>query len=405
MKFYAVDDEPVVLSLLERILGGAGHSVVSTSSPLHALEQIPLLRPDCVIIDLMMPEMDGFELCHRLRRIPELAATKIIVLSSKSYDFDRRRARELGADGYIVKPIRVDSLLASIEEFVSNRIALTYWGVRGTLPSSGPHTLRYGGRTSCVGIAVGGEPLYIFDCGSGIKKISDRIMGAAQRRFSGRIFISHTHWDHINAVPFFAPLYVPGNRVEIYGPLQGELTIERAVCAQMDGAYFPITIREFGAQVVYRDLREETLDFGAVKIDTMLLKHPGTCLGYRFRCHGRTICYVTDNEFYLPADPRRDERYLNRLADFVRGADLLITDATYRDHEYPSKVDYGHSCVGEVASFAVRAEVKRLHLFHHDPDQSDDDIDCKLEEARAHIARLGGALECDAPGEGAEVIL
>jgi len=405
MKFYLVDDDPDILLLLSRMLEKAGHSVVTNDSSVRALKEIPSERPDCVITDLMMPDMDGFELCRELRRRPELSSMKIIVLSAKSYDFDRRRARELGADGYIVKPIRTETLLSSIDEFVSEKIAVTYWGVHGTLPVPGPGTLRRGGNTPCLSIEIGGEPLYIFDCGSGIKQLSDQIMASGQQRFSARIFISHTHWDHINTVPFFAPLYVRGNQVEIYGPYQGDLTIARAIAAQMEGVYFPVTIREFGAHLVFRDLREETVDFGLVKIDTMLLKHPGSCLGYKVRCHGRSICYITDNELYLPSDPRRDQRYLDRLVEFVRGADLLITDTTYRDHEYPSKVDWGHSCVSEVADLAVRAQVKRLHLFHHDPDQSDDDIDRKLDETRVHISRLGGNVECDAPAEKSKLVL
>jgi ribonuclease BN (tRNA processing enzyme) len=109
----------------------------------------------------------------------------------------------------------------------------------------------------------------------------------------------------------------------------------------------------------------------------MLLKHPGYCLGYRLTCHDRTVCYVTDNELYLRSDSRYDQTFVARLVNFVRGADLLITDTTYRDHEYPTKVDWGHSCVSEVADLAARAKVKRLYLFHHDPDQTDDDIDLK----------------------------
>lgn len=405
MKFYIVDDDPDILALLRSVLEKAGHTVVSSDSSQQALKEIPGVRPDCVITDLMMPVMDGFELCRELRRRPEIESMKIIVLSAKSYDFDRRRARELGADGYIVKPINPATLLASIDEFVSKHMVVTYWGVRGTLPVPGPSTLKRGGNTSCVSIEVGGEPLYIFDCGTGIKQLSDQIMASGTQRFSAKIFISHTHWDHINTVPFFAPLYIRGNQVEIYGPYQGDLTIARAIAAQMEGVYFPVTIREFGAHVVFRDLREETLDFGTVKIETLLLKHPGSCLGYKVTCHGRSACYITDNELYLPSDPRRDQRYLERLTDFVRGTDVLITDTTYRDHEYPSKVDWGHSCVSEVADLAVRADVKRLHLFHHDPDQSDDDIDRKLDETRAHVARLGGSVEVDAPVEKYKLVL
>jgi phosphoribosyl 1,2-cyclic phosphodiesterase len=379
--------------------------VKTYDSSVRALRDIPLERPDCVIADIMMPEMDGFELCREIRRRTDLAAIKIIMCSSKSYDFDRRRAKELGANGYIVKPLQRDTLLGSIVEILSEQVTLSYWGVHGTLPVPGPRALRYGGNTPCISVEIHGEPLYVFDCGTGIKQLSDHLAASKVQRLSARVFITHTHWDHINTIPFFGPLYVRGNQIELFGPYQGDLTIERAIAAQMESVYFPVTIREFAARLVFRDLREETLNFGPVQIDTILLKHPGYCLGYRLTCHGRSICYITDNELYLRTDPRYDLAYVERLANFVRGADLLITDTTYRDHEYPAKVDWGHSCVSEVADLAARAKVKRLHLFHHDPDQSDDDIDLKLKEAKEALSRLRSNVECEAPAEGTKLIL
>ena len=405
MKFYLVDDDPEVLTLLGRTLEAAGHRVESSPSSLAAMKQIPLSRPDCVITDLMMPEMDGFELTRELRRRPELGEMKIIVLSAKSYDFDRRRAKELGADGYISKPFQRETLLAEIDAIVSSKLVVEYWGVHGTLPAPGPQFVRYGGNTPCVSVEVGGEPIFIFDCGSGIKRLSDRLMKNPAQRLSARIFISHTHWDHINTIPFFAPLYLRGNQIEIYGPYQGDLTIERAISAQMESVYFPVTVREFGAHVVFRDLREERLEFGPVKIDTMLLSHPGYCLGYRLAARGRTVCYITDNELYPPGTPRHNPRYAEQLAAFVRGADVLITDTTYRDAEYPSKMDWGHSSVSQVAELAHKAKVKRLHLFHHDPDQTDEDIDRKLADARDALSKLGSEVVCEAPAEGLALVL
>ena len=405
MKFFIVDDDPDTLALVSRLLTDAGHEVVVRASSTGAIRDIPEARPDCVITDLMMPVMDGFEMTRALRARSELAGMKILILSAKSYDFDRRRAKEMGADGYLTKPINRETFLQSINEIVSGQVAVRYWGVHGTLPAPGAAYTRYGGNTPCVSVEVSGEPLYIFDCGSGIKKLSDRVMAESGERFSGRIFISHTHWDHINTVPFFAPLYVRGNQIELFGPYQGDLTIERAISAQMESVYFPVTIREFGARLMFRDLREESLEFGPVRIDTMLLRHPGYCLGYKLTCREHVICYITDNELYLPTDPRHDARYVERLADFVRRADVLITDTTYRDHEYPSKVDWGHSCVSQVADLAARAEVKRLHLFHHDPDQTDVEIDLKLDETRKELARLGSSVVCEAPAEGSVLVL
>ncbi|HRI50084.1 MAG TPA: response regulator [Pseudomonadota bacterium] len=405
MNFFLIDADLATLKQMKAMLEEAGHSVDCCQSSLRALREIQLRQPDCVITDIIMPEMDGFELCWELRRLPSLAELKIIICTSKAYDFDRRRAKELGANGYIIKPIDKESLVRSVADILSEQVTVHYWGVHGTLPTPGTPWLRYGGNTPCISLTVSGEPLYIFDCGSGIKQLSDHLIATKVQRLSARVFITHTHWDHINSLPFFAPLYVRGNQIEVFGPYQGDLTIERAIAAQMESVYFPVTIREFGARLIFRDLRGESLTFGSVKVDTILLKHPGYCLGYRLTCHGRSVCYVTDNELYLPTDPRYDLAYVERLANFVRGADVLITDTTYRDHEYATKVDWGHSCVSQVADLAARAEVKRLHIFHHDPDQTDNDIDCKLNETREALARLGAKIECDAPAEKSKLIL
>lgn len=390
---------------MQAVLEEGGHTVAICNSGMEVLSQISASRPDVLLSDIMMPVMDGLELCRQVRSRPELTAVKIIMCSAKSYEFDRRRAKELGADGYIIKPIQRETLLPQILAILSDKVTVTYWGVHGTLPVPGAGTLRYGGNTSCVSVEVSGEPMTIFDCGSGIKQLSDHLGSTEDQRLSARVFISHTHWDHINTIPFFGPLYVRGNQIEIFGPYQGDLTIERAITAQMENVYFPVTIREFGARIIYRDLREESLDFGAIRIDTLLLKHPGYCLGYRLSSHGRSVSYITDNELYLRTNPHHDPAYRRRLADFIRGADLLITDTTYRDHEYPSKVNWGHSCVSEVADMAARAQVKRLHLFHHDPDQDDNAIDLKLKEMRDALSRLGADIPCDAPAEKSKLIL
>ena len=288
----------------------------------------------------------------------------------------------------------------------SHAFEVTFWGVRGSLPAPGPGTLRYGGNTSCVTLAVDGEPLFILDAGTGIKQLSRTLVAANRARgFSARILITHPHWDHINALPFFAPFYIAGNDFEVFGANHGEISVQDTVSAQMDGVYFPVTIKEFAANLSFRDLTEETIHMGKVRVDTMLLNHPGNTLGYRFDYRDRRVCYITDNELYLHDDPRHDEGYVDRLAEFCRGADLMIADTMYRDHEYPAKVGWGHSCPSQVVDLAHRARVKALHLFHHDPDQDDEAVDRKLEETKAHLERLGAAVDCVCPAEGLTVRL
>ncbi len=397
---HVVDDDPVMLALLVHCLPDDGFDVASSSSGEEALDKILEQRPDCVILDAMMPGMDGMEVCRRLRAAPQLSDTKVIMTSGKSYEPDRRRALMVGADAFIPKPVDTTTFAGRVHRIIEDRIHMTYWGVRGTLPVPGPKALRYGGNTPCISLEMARGPLLVFDAGTGIKALSDHLMATDHKRIDAKIFISHPHWDHINALPFFAPLYVRGNSIEILGPCQGEKCVKDFLMEQMDGVYFPITDREFGSQVGYRHLREESIQVDRVTIHTMLLNHPGHCLGYRVEYRGHSICYITDNELYPESIGLRDAGYVKKLERFVAGADVLITDSTYMDDEYLQHVNWGHSPLSEVVGLAHRAQVRNLHLFHHDPDQDDDAIAVKLEVACEQLLRLKSDTRCMAPAEG-----
>lgn len=400
LSFYIVDDDPNMVAMMTLVLEASGHVVASTTDSSVALTEIVKHKPDCVLLDLMMPGIDGLDLCQAIGSHEKLRATRIIIVSGKPYEFDRKRALKLGAHGYIVKPIDPEAFARQVERFVDDHIIMTFWGVRGTLPVPGERALRYGGNTNCMTLEFTRGQFFVFDAGTGIKALSDHLMRAKRMPMEGKIFISHPHWDHINALPFFVPLYITGNEFEILGASHNDTTMRELIAAQMEGIYFPITLKEFGARVYFHNLGEGTLTVDNIKIHTKLLSHPGKCLGYRMNYGGRSICYVTDNEFYLKSSPHHNPHYVERLRAFVAGADVLVTDATYTDEEYPRKVGWGHSCITEVVNFAHQAEVKTLYLHHHDPDQSDDDIDAKLAKARSLLARLGSATKVVAPVEG-----
>ncbi len=286
------------------------------------------------------------------------------------------------------------------EQPAEGNIKLTFWGVRGTLPVPGRKTVRYGGNTSCVSIEFPKDNFFIFDAGTGIKELSNYLISEKRAPIKATVFISHPHWDHINGIPFFTPLYAKGNRVEICGPPNGDMSMRGLISGQMDGVYFPINIKEFGATVSFHDLGEERFAIDTVEIQTMFLNHPGKCLGYRMDYKDRSICYVTDNEIYPESNRLYNESYVNKLADFVSDTDALITDCTYTDEEYEEKIGWGHSSISQVVELADRARVKNLCLFHHDPDQTDDDIDDKLEMAQAILEKKGSSTICIAPKEG-----
>lgn len=404
MRFFIVDDSESMIALIRDQLVALGHEVEGELDSTRALADILRSRPDCVILDIMMPGVDGLTLCKQLREQPSLKGLRIVMISAKAYEHDRNRAMQLGANGFVNKITESDRLIERILDIAESRFTLKFWGVRGTMPVPGPKTLRYGGNTNCVTLELPTRTLFIFDAGTGIKALSDVLM-ARKAPVTGRIFISHPHWDHINALPFFAPLYAKGNKFEILGCSHAGITMEQMISAQMDGVYFPVTVKEFGADVRYRDLHEGQYEVDGVRVETLLLKHPGHCLGYKIHCNGQAVCYVSDNELYPPGSAHHDVPFRQRLIEYVRNAKAMIADATYTDAEYEGKVHWGHSPVSEVAAVAHEAGVETLYLYHHDPDQDDAAIDAKLEAARKVLEKLGSRTVVEAPAEGATLRL
>jgi len=280
-----------------------------------------------------------------------------------------------------------------------------FWGIRGTLPVPGEKTVRYGGNTSCVTLALAGKHFFIFDAGTGIKELSNYLMKNNVFPLQAKIFISHPHYDHINGLPFFVPLFIKGNQFEILGTNQGDKTIEDLISRPMDGVYLPFTIKEFAAELSFRNLSEETFFIDDIQVSTLLLNHPGRCLGFRLQYQGKVFCYVTDNELPRENSPHYTVSQVERLIDFVKDSDLLIIDATYTDEEYPKKAGWGHSSVSPVVDLADKAKVKLLCLFHHDPEQYDADIDAKVKQANALLQDRHSSTRCIAPAEGEELLL
>jgi phosphoribosyl 1,2-cyclic phosphodiesterase/ActR/RegA family two-component response regulator len=397
---YIVDVDPIVLKLMAALLKEDGYSVTTSTDSSQVITDIARKKPDCVIGDLMMPKVDGLMLCKQVLEHKDLQNTKFVVVSAKAYEFDLKRSYGFGAHGFIRKPINPETFTNRFTRILDDHIDMTFWGVRGTLPCSGEDTLKYGGNTSCMTLEFPRQQFFIFDCGSGIKNLGDWFVAQQRKGINAKIFISHPHWDHINAIPFFAPLYIQGNEFEVLGANQGDITMREIVSAQMEGVYFPITFAQFAARVYFHDLEEETLKVSGIEVQTKLLSHPGKCLGYRINYNGRSICYITDNEMYVETSNFYDSHYEKRLAEFVESSDVLITDTTYTDEEYMTKEGWGHSCISKVVDLADKANVKQLFLFHHDPDQNDDAIDAKFATAKAMLKARKSKTKCLTPREG-----
>jgi len=345
-----------------------------------------------------MPTMSGFEVCRQIRADTELASTRVVMLSSKPYETDREAARETGADGYIIKPLTADKFSRMIAD-VGN-MAVGVWGVRGTMPTPGEGSVRYGGNTSCYSLKFASDRYFIFDAGTGIKRLSNALMGAGTTRITADLFVTHPHWDHIQGFPFFVPLYIPGNEIRVHGAAQPNLNFSEVMTRQMDGTFFPVTRREFGGHVSFTEVREMDTNIDGARIRSIHLKHPGNTLGYRVDYRDRSFCYITDNELYPHDSEFVDHEFEARLIEFCRGANIMIHDITYHDADYAKQLHWGHSSPATVCRLAHAAEVEELWVHHHDPDQDDEGVEAKLESCRAHLAELGSDTVAVAPVEG-----
>jgi CheY-like chemotaxis protein len=289
---------------------------------------------------------------------------------------------------------------------------IRFWGTRGSLAKPGPTTVRYGGNTSCVEVRTSDGTLIVLDCGTGAHGLGQVLSTGKDHPVHGHLLITHTHWDHIQGFPFFAPLFVPGNVWHIYAPGGLGKRLEETLAGQMEYAYFPVTLNQLGATIHYHDLVEGAFDVQDVHVTTRYLNHPGLTLGYRLEVGGAVMVYATDHEPHarphlepirspesdadvLPAH-REDQRHI----EFVKGADLVIHDAQYTAPEYLQKVGWGHSPMEYTVDVALAAGAKRLALFHHDPLRDDAMIDRLLEACRQRVAACHGALEVFAATEG-----
>jgi phosphoribosyl 1,2-cyclic phosphodiesterase/CheY-like chemotaxis protein len=278
-----------------------------------------------------------------------------------------------------------------------------FWGTRGSIAKPGPSTARYGGNTSCIEVRSARGTLVIIDCGTGAHSLGQNLMSTGAKGLRGHILISHTHWDHIQGIPFFAPLFVPGNQWDIYGPKGLDQSLRETLAGQMQYTYFPVTPDQFGATIHYHDLVEGTFDIDDIKITTHYLNHPALTLGYRLEADGATIVYCSDHEPHSRslASGHGDIAGQDlRHAEFINGADLLIHDAQYTAAEYPSKIGWGHSSAEYAVKLAQRAQVKRLALTHHDPLRDDDAVDRMVAGIRAGLRTAASPLEVFAAVEG-----
>lgn len=294
---------------------------------------------------------------------------------------------------------------------------LKIWGVRGSIPVPGPTTVRYGGNTSCIEVRAEGE-IIVLDAGTGIRELGL----ALENEFGSQpikvtLLISHAHWDHIQGFPFFIPAYHDKNKIRIFGYDGAEESLGEILKDQMATPFFPVALYDLPGRIDIEKVEANEFKIGNVRVRSKLVNHPGVCVGYRLFTSTGSIAYLPDNESFDAAKLHSDQSLLldpeqakkramegrAELVKFLHGSDILLLDAQYTDQEYHEHIGWGHGSVSSAVALAIDAAVRKLVLFHHDPNHDDAAIDSMLATARKLAAKSQSNLEVEAAREGAEL--
>jgi phosphoribosyl 1,2-cyclic phosphodiesterase len=298
---------------------------------------------------------------------------------------------------------------------------LKFWGVRGSIPTPGKTTLRYGGNTPCIELKFSKGPHFILDAGTGIRELGKKMIKNNSGQHS-YIFISHFHWDHIQGLPFFRPAFDDKNTLVILGADDVTNKLPDIISFQMDPKFFPISIEDMKAKIEFRSIKEEQFAIDGVEIETIFLNHPGYALGFGFNYNNKKIVYISDNEPFQangdqfdnkiqkPEDAQLNEafdRFIEnkeeKLINFCSGADVLIHDSQFLPKEYEEKKMWGHSPFNYSVELAIKSNSRLLVLFHHDPDHDDNTIDKILKLSEKIIHSSSKKIKCLAAKEGLSI--
>ena len=284
---------------------------------------------------------------------------------------------------------------------------VTFWGTRGSIPTPGAHTARYGGNTPCVAVEGPQGELVILDAGTGIRALGLELVERQNGAVNAEILLSHAHWDHIQGLPHFKPFFAPGNWVRIWGSRQGTTSLEAILRQQMDPAVFPVPLDALSAKLTVQQVDAAEFTVSAFTVRSFQLRHPGTTLGYRLTPSGGgpSMAYVTDNELGPAGNYRTSPTWRDDFVAFLKGVELLIHDAMYTPSELETHRGWGHSTFEEAVAVAADAGVDRLVLFHHEPEHGDSAIDELVAVARQQARRRGRPAEVLAAQEGMKLTL
>ena len=429
-----IEDDAENRKRMARLFADHGWDIIETEDGATGIDIAFSQSPNLIVSDLLLPRISGLQVCRAIRE--KLKAPKIFIIAGRIYDIDRKAVLEAGGDHYFVKPVTWKKLAAALKRPRRPHGRLTprqsralkvnppstrikFWGVRGSIPVPGPSTIGYGGNTTCVEVRTDGE-IIILDAGSGIRELGlalEKEFGAAPINLT--LLLTHTHWDHIQGLPFFLPAYKAKNTIKVLGYEGARAGLATILAAQMEVPFFPISWRDLPGTMTIQELKKMEFSIGKVKVRARFVNHPGICAGYRLSTPDGSIAFLPDNEPFEPLRLKLAERdgihphkaraqaavQRSRLVEFLKDADILIIDTQYTDERYQEHIGWGHGSLSRVVSLALEARVRKLFLFHHDPSNDDHKIDEMLERARFLVVESGRNLEVEAAREGAEVWL
>jgi phosphoribosyl 1,2-cyclic phosphodiesterase len=285
---------------------------------------------------------------------------------------------------------------------------IVVWGCRGSIPAPGPDTLRYGGESTCIEVRADNGEVIIIDAGSGIRKLGQQLLKDKSVK-NLTLLLTHAHWDHLSGFPFFRPAFSPAYTISLCGGPDAQQSVQDYLSHQMDPPYFPIDFKYLKARFINgcscdkKNCIQSLTDMDrCIVCESIPLNHPNGGYGFKLTSKGASFVFLTDNELrYHHEGGLQREEYV----EFCRNAGLLFHDAHYLEAEYANTRSWGHSTVRDAVDLALDAGVKKLGLFHHDPDRTDDEIDRQVDWCRKYIESRESRLDCFACAEGLEFVI
>ena len=400
-----VDDDPLVGGLTLELLTDAGYSARLIQDSLKAQDIIKAEKPALVILDILMPGLDGLTLLHRLKSDPETQAIRAIIVSGKSFEAEKQRAAQYGAEAFIEKPYDVELFAQKVNELMKKEgveprkiarppsepapvprteIKAVVWGCRSTSSAVSPVVTRYGKHTSCVSVETTSH-IFVFDAGSGISLLGNELMKSGKHKEIW-LFLTHFHHDHVEGLAGFPCAREKDYTLHISGASDPDKSLEQSLKAALEpgfGNEMP------AAQIELYELMEQTYEIlPGVRLSAFYANHPGTTLAYVLQTDGRKIVYCPDSELYGEYATALQD-YDEKIGAVCRGADLMFHDGRYTVEDYKKNRNAGHSSFLAAVDFAGKNLVKALVLVHQDDSYADAVLDQMGKDAQARADEHG----------------